>query len=56
MVQEVRMTKEEKMAMYMSCKKKELAAMVIECNRLLDIFTKNNYENIDRYPSQNTQT
>ena len=29
-------TDEEKLAMYMKCKKKELALMLIECNRILD--------------------
>ena len=36
----VKQTDEEKLAMYMKCKKKELAKMLIECNKLLQIFSK----------------
>lgn len=35
MVQEIEMTKEEQMIMYMKCSKKELCEMLIEANRHL---------------------
>jgi len=35
MVQEIEMTKEEQMTMYMKCSKKELCEMLIEANRHL---------------------
>jgi hypothetical protein len=35
MVQEIEMTKEEQMTMYMKCSKKELCKMLIEANRHL---------------------
>lgn len=35
MVQIVEQTDEEKLAMYLKCSKKELAKMVIECNRII---------------------
>ena len=35
MLQEVKMTDEEKTAMYMKCPKKELVGMLIQCNKVL---------------------
>ena len=35
MVQEIEMTKEEQMTMYMKCSKKELCEMLVEANRHL---------------------
>ncbi len=37
MYQVVQQTREEKIKMYMKCSKKELAEMLVECNRLLDL-------------------
>ncbi len=36
MIQIVEQTDKEKMAMYMKCSKKELAEMLIQCNKHLD--------------------
>lgn len=36
MMQVIEQTHDEKMAMYMKCTKKELASMLIECNRILE--------------------
>lgn len=36
MIQVIEQTHEEKMAMYMKEPKKDLAAMLIQCNKLLD--------------------
>ena len=45
MIQIVKQTHDEKMSMYMKSSKKELAEMVIECNRLLEKYI------IPGYPS-----
>lgn len=36
MVQAIKMTDKEKLRMYMKCSKKELAKMLIECNRIIE--------------------
>lgn len=36
MLQEVKMTDEEKTTMYMKCSKKELVGMLIQCNKILN--------------------
>lgn len=36
MMQVVKQTDEEKMVMYMKCPKKQLAQMLIQCNKILD--------------------
>ena len=36
MMQVIEQTHDEKMKMYMKCTKKNLAEMLIECNRILD--------------------
>lgn len=46
MHQIIKQTKEEQFNMYMQLPKKEIANMLIECNRLLDIYT----ENLTYYP------
>ena len=48
MMQIVKQTHEEKMAMYMKLPKKELAKMQIECNRLLDNISQ--HVSIDEFP------
>jgi len=35
-MQIVEQTDEEKLAMYMKCKKKQLAKMLIQCNKIID--------------------
>ena len=37
MIQRIEQTHEQKMEMYMKCNKVELATMLIECNRMLEI-------------------
>ena len=41
MLQIIKQTKEEQFNMYMQLPKEEIANMLIECNRLLDIYTEN---------------
>jgi hypothetical protein len=43
MLQEVKMTDEEKAAMYMKCSKKELIEMLIQCNKVFSSRFDNRY-------------
>lgn len=57
MIQVVKMTDKEKMAMYMKCKKKELAEMLIQSNKHLETeFKTQNYIYCDLgfYPDTTT--
>ena len=49
-------TDEEKLVMYMKCTKKQLAEMLIQCNKILDTIPKTVETYADYYDKKPTET